>query len=220
MIPVKMFYKEDGEMMVLSIDIGVIHLGLSLMSIQSDYSLKAVEWIDLIDITKYQHHSVSAKDCTLYHTRTMSDWLTHTIQENRIFFEEADVILLERQPPMSPFIAIEQLIFSKYRNKTYLISPKNVHTYLRISHLTYDERKIYSVKIASKYLPSRYIEQLAQYDRPHDIADSICIFLYWRDKKEKEYERQERIKQFAMIKDMDGLDVFEKLERFRYVRRK
>jgi hypothetical protein len=209
---------ENDELIILSIDVGIIHLGISVISIKkSDYSLKTIEWVDLIDITQYRHTRVCEKECTLYHTKTISDWMDHLFQENDVFFNEADVILVERQPP-GPFVAIEQLIFSKYRTKTQLISPRNVHSYLGITNLSYDDRKRYTVKIASKILPDKYLEQLAGYDRSHDITDSICMFLYWRNKKEKEYEKQQRIKRFEEAKDMNGLNVFEKLEKFRYFR--
>jgi hypothetical protein len=205
-------------MYVLSIDIGIIHFALSTFSVNADYTLESVEWIDMIDITRYVHKNVTKEECTLYHTKTMSDWLDHTIQENRVFFDNADVIIVERQPPTSPFIAIEQLIFSKYRAKTQLISPKNVHTYLRISHLDYEARKSYSEQIAERILPEHFKEKIKTYERAHDIADSICMFMYWLDKNVKEYNRQLRQKQLRDIKILDGMSVFEKLEKFRYIK--
>jgi Poxvirus A22 protein len=226
-------------MLVLSIDIGVIHFAFTQFEIKDKNKDENKEEnkeenkdekiclmnVEMVDITEYTHHLISKKECKLYHTRTMSDWLEHTIQEYFSVFSQSDIILIERQPPTSPFIAIEQLLFNKYREKVELIAPRNVHSYLSISYLSYDDRKKYSEKIARRFVSSvstekemmQYDKKLEGYDRCHDVADSICIFLYWRGKREKELLRIRRQKQMEMLKDMQGLNVMEKLERFRYI---
>jgi hypothetical protein len=203
---------QEEEIHVLSIDIGIHHLGLSMTTLTTDYSFKEIIWVDVIDITDYKHKHVSREDCKLYHTKTFSDWIDHVHQENQIFFESADVILLERQPP-GGINAVEQLLFKMYRNKTHLIHPRNVHSYLNIGHVDYDTRKIYSVKIASRFLPESLLEQTTYYDRSHDIADSICIMLYWRDKKQKEWKREQHILKCSV----EYKDVYLKLETFRFI---
>jgi hypothetical protein len=200
-------------MNVLSIDIGIHHLGISVSCLNLDYTFREIIHVDNIDITEYTHKKVSAKDCTLYHTKTFCDWIDHVIQENRSIFEDADVILIERQPPFG-FVAVEQLLFKMYRHKTYLIHPRNVHTYLNIGFYDYETRKVYCDKICRRFLTETLTEQLKTYDRSHDIADSICMMLYWRSKKETEYRREQHRK----ICDKKFKDVFEKLESFRYVR--
>lgn len=200
------------EIHVLSIDIGMYHLGLSMTTLMSDYTFKEIIWVDLIDITEYKHKYVSREECKLYHTKTFSDWIDHVQQENKIFFESADFILIERQPP-GGINAIEQLLFKMYRNKTHLIHPRNVHKYLNIGHLDYDQRKIYSTKIASRFLNCHLLEQTTYYERDHDISDSICIMLYWRDKKHKEWKRQ----QHFLKCNVEYKDVYIKLETFRYI---
>lgn len=230
-------------MLILSIDIGVIHFAFAQFEIleedkeeednkeeKKDKEDKVLlKQIELIDITEYTHRRVSKKDCPLYHTRTMTDWVEHLIQEHLPVFSDSAIILIERQPPTSPFIAIEQLIFSKYRDKVYLIGPRNVHCYLCISYLSYEDRKIQSEKIARRFISSisssslsleEYDKKLATYDRCHDVADSICIFLYWKGKRDKERVQQRRKRQMETLKDMDGLTVMEKLERFRYIPQK
>lgn len=202
---------------VLSIDVGILHFGLSETILYPDYTIKEIRTISLTDITKF-NHCLDYKDhkCTLHHTKTIVDWLDHVIQDNQRLFDESTFILIERQP-FGPFTAIEQLLFSRFRNKAYLISPRNVHTYLNIGTLDYDQRKNYSVKIASRFLTESNLKKMNSYPRSHDIADSICMMLYWRNKKEMEYQRGERSKKWLSILDTEGLNVFEKLERFRYV---
>lgn len=143
-------------------------------------------WTDLIHITEYVHqHGQSRDDCKLYHTKTFCDWLNHTFQENIGFYEMADFILVERQPPMG-LVVIEQLIFSKWMKKTILISPNSMHKYFEIGD--YEKRKECTDKITRmKITDEKLLEQLGFYHRTHDIADSICIMLYWIHKKHEEY---------------------------------
>ena len=99
---------------VLSVDIGVLHLGISVTTLDEDYNVIDIIWIDLIDITQFKHeYGVSRNKCKLYHTKTFCDWLNHTYQENFEFFNMADFILVERQPPMG-FVVVEQLICLLY----------------------------------------------------------------------------------------------------------
>lgn len=201
-------------MIVLSIDVGLIHLGFSLAEVREDGTLIEVFWVDLIDITAYTHRN-KKEVCGMYHTKTMADWVEHLIHEYHMFFDKADVILIERQPPMG-LIAIEQLIFSKFRNKTHLISPRNVHSYFNLGKFDYEQRKIYSEKIAFTHIPEYLYDHLLTFDRFHDVADSICILIYWCNKQKKAYEVSERRKRHSEIFHLDGLSTFEKLERFRY----
>ena len=103
----------QDEYKVLSIDIGVINMGLSLSVINKDYTFKEVLLVDNIDITSYKHSKCKYSECNLHHTKTFCDWVEHMIYENREHFDYCDIILLEKQPPKG-FVVIEQLIYSKY----------------------------------------------------------------------------------------------------------
>ena len=186
---------------VMSIDIGIHHLGLSMSLLDEEYNLKEITWIDLINITEYDHeHGLSDEECKLDHTKTFCDWLNHTFQENKGFYEMADYILIERQPPMG-FVVIEQLIFSRWREKSILISPNSMHKYFGIGRYDYDQRKECTNIIAkSKITNPHLIEQWGFYHRTHDIADSICIMLFWINRKHEEYMKEERRKRIMRQK--------------------
>ena len=179
---------------VLSIDIGVLNLGLSLSTLDEEFNLIDIVFIDLIDITKFTHNFGPTKEiCNLNHTKTFCDWLNHIFQEN-IFFEQSDFILIEKQPPMG-FVAIEQLIFSRWRHKAILISPSSMHKYFDIRNYDYDKRKEYTEKIAkSKITNKSLLKKLTTYHRFHDIADSICLMLYWISKKKTKIQEEKREK--------------------------
>lgn len=207
---------------VMSIDIGIIHMGVSISTLHEDFSLIDVVWIDLIDITKFTHYNgPSEKNCKLHHTKTFSDWLRHVFQEYHSLFNIADYILLERQPPIG-LVAVEQLIFDKWREKAILVSPNSMHKYLRINHFCYEKRKEETEKIAKRYITDKIvIERLKLYNRKHDISDSICIMLFWIHKKQTVYEKEKRIesimnKKMKINENGKVLSVNEWFEQFRY----
>ena len=204
---------EEKEYKILSIDVGIIHLGISVSILNEDFTLKEIIWVDNIDITKYKHKKCNVNQCKLYHTKTFYDWIEHTIQENIEHFEGSDMIIIEKQPPQG-FVVIEQLIFSKYRNKTTIISPQSVHKYLNFFDLDYEKRKELSVKISDKYLSENLIQKTKTFDRRHDISDSICMMLYFINKKNIEYKKLQRYN--SLKRDINVLNAIEKLERFRY----
>ena len=203
---------------VVSIDIGLLHLGLSVFEVDDLYRLVKVVGVDLINLTEFRHQTVSEEACELYHTRTISDWVDHFLQEHAALFSVADFILIERQPH-GPFVAVEQLLFSKFRRRAiFLLSPRSVHAYLCIGQFDYEGRKRMSCAIAERVLPAPLVERLATYPRAHDIADSICQFLYWRNREEKverERQRHERIQRVIHDRTIDCMTW---LEAFRYHR--
>lgn len=199
---------------VLSIDIGVNNLGLSCSFIDEKFQLKEIYWIELIDITKYTHTKVQRSECKLHHTKTFSDWMEHLFQEYSDFFIKSDFILVERQPPTG-FTVVEQLIFNKWRNKTFLINPINMHMFLRIRDLDYEQRKQVTENTAVKYLKGNIKDQFNCYDRKHDIGDSICMLLYWLDKKQKEYEKQKITEKFNNL-TVNGMNINVWFEQYRY----
>lgn len=183
---------------ILSIDIGVKHLGLSFVSINKEWEIEDVIYIELIDITEYNCKSdTNINSCPLYHNNTYSDYVDHVLYYNWELFLLVDYILIERQPP-GGYVVVEQLLYSKLKYKSILISPNSVHSFLNWTkyHLDYEQRKKSSLQIALKYIKRidlieyilsltdnrDYIDDL----RPHDISDSICFILYFINKKRNE----------------------------------
>lgn len=212
---------------VLSIDIGIQHLGVSVTLLNEDYSIMEIIWIDLIDIQKYTHdNGPSENECKLPHTKSFCDWITHVFQENSVIFERADVILIERQPPMG-LVGLEQLIFSRWRDKAVLVSPNSMHKFFHIGHYDYEQRKEETEKIAHKYLDmhSKLSETFDTFERLHDIADSICMMLFWIQSKRIEYagalrktEAMNRQMNMVYDREKDGykMNVNDWFEQFRY----
>jgi len=140
------------------------------------------------------------------------------------FFEMADFILIERQPPMG-LTAVEQLIFSRWRDKAILVHPRSMHKYFNIGEYDYEQRKIYTEKIARMNLDDTELqEQLGFYGRAHDIAHSICLMLFWIKIQQDKYIEKKRRKyimerQIQVHENRKSMTTEEWFELYRYVPR-
>lgn len=194
-------YNPDKYYYVVSIDIGVKHLGMTLSSVHKNFNLEEVIWLDMIDITIFDN--CDKKNCNLYHEKTLCDYLEHLFHTHDELFNIVDWALIERQPPMG-YVAVEQLIFSKFRDKSVLISPNSVHAYFGWikAGLDYEARKIYSNRVAElvlkksnrNYLLDKWgnlVDREGVY-RKHDVSDSICILLYFLNREHKKWIVKDR----------------------------
>lgn len=210
------FYK------ILSIDIGVKNLGLSVTIANEDFTLREILFIDLIDMTTFVHPEGLKKDCKLQHTKSMADWLEHIFVFHAMFFEQCNYILIERQPPQG-LVVVEQLIFSKYRSKAVLVHPCSMHKYFCIGHLDYECRKHETEKICLMHLEHEdVVEKYKSYSRKHDIADSVCLMLFWLHQQKIDYEEEKRREKARNIKLTligSNMTMDEWFEQFRYIPR-
>jgi hypothetical protein len=169
-------------MKILSIDIGIINLGYVYADVipvvsnclKNKYYQGYREGINIIkydkvDITNVLHTSVSRCNCTLYHESCIPDYVDHFIQENALMFDSADIILIERQPPVG-ITNVQDLLFTRFRKKVIMISPNTIHAYFSMSK-DYDIRKQQSEKIANEYITIHGT-------RKHDIADALLMLIY------------------------------------------
>ena len=101
-----------------------------------------------------------------------------------------------------------------------------MHKFFQIGRLDYEQRKVETVNISKKclYTHSILVEQFETYNRKHDIADALCMTLFWIDKKQKEYEnnmkKEEAMERKIIVYDRQAngykLSVNEWFEQFRY----
>ncbi len=70
---------------IVSIDIGIINLGVTFCSIHEDYTLNEVIYFELINITNFAHlDEEAAASCTLYHEKTFTDYTTLNMEVHYI----------------------------------------------------------------------------------------------------------------------------------------
>ena len=149
-------------MKILAIDIGYINMGLVLAECGNGPGIK-VEYMNKVDLNDYKH----------IRTNDMVDIIPLFVEEYNHIFTMADKILIERQPP-NGFTNIEILLHYMFKDKVILISPVSMHTHFGMRHLNYDQRKERTITIANKY-----IETEIPFERKHDIADALCMIVYF-----------------------------------------
>jgi hypothetical protein len=216
----------DYTYSILSIDVGITHLGMAVIYTDEAYNLLEIPWVEMVDITKYTHdNDLKDKICTLQHTSCFADWLYHLFHEYETLFTQCDFILVERQPPQG-LVAIEQIIYFQWRHKTYLVHPRSMHSHFNLGSLYitpnengYEQRKISTVEIAKNICKwsTRAISELDKLTRKHDIADAICLATYWCYIRKKEYVKKinnDRVLN-AKLTDSD-LSVNDHFELYRY----
>lgn len=159
-------------MIIISIDVGYHNMALVRMEADDDYNLKVTD-ANVVDLVHLPHRRVSRCECGLNHTSEVADLMAHFFQEYGHLLDEADIILVERQPPTG-LTQIETLILYLYRSKTHLVSPNAMHAHFGISHYDYDRRKERTLSISEDYLCD--FEDLG---RRHDAADAVCLALFY-----------------------------------------
>jgi hypothetical protein len=193
---------------VLSIDIGIINLGYvyciydldnEINSIKLDFIKTKNDFIEIIkcdrvDITIIKHNRVSFCECKLHHDYCIPDYVEHFIQENEEMFLDSDYIIIERQPPTG-ITNVQDLIFSKFRNKVQLISPNKIHKYFNMSK-EYSIRKKESETISEYYLSK--FKKFTNNLRKHDISDAMLMLIYFYSIKLKEINKNKSNKKICL----------------------
>ena len=159
-------------MIIISIDVGYHNMALVGLKADDDFNL-VVTSADVVDLTSLPHRRVSRCDCGLSHTSEVADLMAHFFQEYGYMLDEADLILVERQPPTG-LTQIETLILYLYRNKTQLVSPNAMHAHFGINQYEYDRRKEKTLAISEEYL-----QNFHNLGRRHDAADAVCLALFY-----------------------------------------
>jgi hypothetical protein len=153
------------EMKILAIDIGYHNMGLVLAECGKGSKID-VEFIKKISLEDYKY--IQSNDFV--------DLIPLFVDDHKYIFDSADTILIERQPP-GGFTNIEILLHYMFKDKVVLVSPVSMHTHFGMRHLNYEERKERTVSIANKY-----IDGDIPYERKHDIADALCMVVYYNFK--------------------------------------
>lgn len=201
-------------MNIASIDVGIVNLAIVAATVSADYKTVKVDFAQRINLLTLPHHHISRKQCQLPHTRSATDLISHFIQEYKTILNTADAILIERQP-LTGLVHIEQLLFHCFRKKAHLCSPNSMHRHFGLPANDYDGRKIKTVEIAKPYL--QHLNTWIETDRMHDMADAVCMLLFWIHAKQVQFEENEKRNQTCPGL-LNGQSVTEFLNQFRYSR--
>ena len=197
-----------NDRLIVSIDIGLINLGLVAALVDTEHRIRAIVHAERVDITVLRHRHVSRAQCTLFHSAHAADRVQHFIQDTSLL-READVLLLERQP-LCGLIHVEQLLYNAFRDKAILCSPVRMHIHFDLPRgkQNYDARKLRTVEIARPLLVDlpAWSEQS---DRLQDLADAMCIMLWWLQ------TQQQKDQKVIALPSGQSIDSF--FEQFRFV---
>ena len=171
-------------MIVVSIDVGYHNLGIVRALVDNEnFEIKVLNTFK-IDLTNLPHKKINRWDCKLEHTNEVADLMAHFIQEFKDILEEADKLLIERQPPTG-LTQIETLLLYLYRSKAELISPNSMHAHFKINCLEYETRKVRTIEISESFLES--FEEYQELSRKHDIADAMCMIIFRFSRLKEKY---------------------------------
>ena len=170
-------------MNILGVDVGFHNLGLTNIIIDETFNIIRADEVVLVDLTDVTHQNVSVSQCQLHHTNELSDRLAHAIQEYFYLFRDAHKIIIERQP-IQGLTNVEQLLFSRFRDKAVLCHPKSMHCANHWQGLNYEQRKIKAVELAEPYL-CHLPGWPSDDQRQHDLADAFCFVKYYCDQQRK-----------------------------------
>ena len=156
-------------MKILAIDIGYHNMGLVLAEAGNGPKI-TVEFLKKVSLEDYKY--IKSNDFV--------DLIPLFVEDHQHIFDSADKILIERQPPMG-FTNIEILLHYMFKDKVSLISPVSMHVHFGMRHLNYEERKERTVVISEKYMGE------IPYERKHDIADALCMIIFYNFRTEVHY---------------------------------
>lgn len=147
---------------ILAIDIGYFNMGLVFAECE-----KAT-------VRPVFMKKVSLEDYKYIHSNDIVDLVPLMVHEHKVWFDDADHILIERQPP-GGFQNIEVLLHYMFKDKATLVNPVSLHVHFGMRHLSYEERKERTTSIAEKYIKGDI-----PYERKHDIGDALCMIIFAR----------------------------------------
>lgn len=176
-------------MIIVAIDIGYINIGLVRVAVDDCFNMSVIDAMK-IDLRYLKHTAVHPAQCKIPHTTETCDRVAHFIQEYASIMDSADHVLIERQP-IGGFKDIEGMIMTAYRAKTTLISPNSMHRFHGIQNFSYEERKEQTERIAHPLVG--HIDEYASLERKHDIADAVCICMFFVNTVKQEHDKKTRI---------------------------
>ena len=171
----------------VSIDIGITNMGLITATVDTkEWIIVSIDHVERVDINDLPHLRVSRQQCTLHHTRNMVDKMGHFLQEYAPYFEEAEEVLIERQP-MQGLQAVEQLFLSLLEDRDTIRQkhPTPMHKHFGIDSLDYEGRKEKTVEFGREYLKGMALVYFNSLERKHDISDAICQLVFHIDERRK-----------------------------------
>ena len=174
-----------GEMLIVSIDPGIISIGLVCVEVSAEYELVSVLDCDAVNITLETHRKGNH----------VHDLIVAFMKRQHSMFETADIIVIERQPPMSAGMGLEIMFRERFGHKCVFVSPQTLHVQFNLKGFEYNARKERCVALVMHYVETwkhAHVKgadilerKLHHMDRKHDICDAILLLTVWVQRQKK-----------------------------------
>lgn len=184
---------EGARTRILSIDVGVVNMGIVEVEREGNGRprLLSARKVDITD-----NGGCSRKSCGLGHTGAMADWVDHLLLYDvalQVAWVAADIVLIERQPPLG-FRDCEQLLFHAFRKTARLVCPRSVHAHFNMGSLCYEHRKTAACHITARRFrgDEAWDTVVTTTERVHDVADAILMALWLLERDSELIARHRR----------------------------
>ena len=154
---------------VIGIDVGIRNLAMAVGTCTASYTdltITAVERVNLMS-------TCTEAGCTLHHSGMAADCVAHFLRARAAVFAEADVVVIERQPP-GGLRDVEQVLLVHLRDKAVVMAPQTMHVAIGSNGLPYVERKLAAIARASLQVPDLATRFAPKADDP---ADAVCFVI-------------------------------------------
>jgi hypothetical protein len=188
-------------MLVVSIDVGIVALGISLceVTLEPDFVINRVIHCNTINLVQNCHQTCRKNKCKSFGEKTHSHYVKHFIKSfHQKYFERSKYILIERQPK-GGYTSIEQLLNFFYEERCILQSPMTLHSWLGTIGAERVVKKAKTEAIALPYIQKNkgFLKQQQRQHKgdnvflpsTHDICDTIAYVLLWLKTIKEEHER-------------------------------
>ena len=139
---------------ILCIDPGLINLGFCYVDISDEIVILERKRVDVMK------------------KKTISDSIDHFCETYSNYFEHAYEIVIERQPPTGAALVVQELIYSKYKDKIKFLHPSTVAAYFGTYKLKYNDRKKENREYVNNYFGIN--------ETSFDVCDSLCLAIYYK----------------------------------------
>ena len=152
-------------MRVTAIDSGITNIGLAVLDTSEERPLGHVVHCDKISLQNFGQGS-----------RHITDRVNGFLASKHAhWLEEADVIVLEQQPPGGAGETMAALIYNAFIDKVVWISPVHFQNVNGIRTLDYAGRKEWTIDCAQYLAMESCSENWNRHERRHDMADAILF---------------------------------------------
>ena len=122
--------------------------------------------------------SICIWDMVPKNKRTDYPFIARVLVDNTSIFDQADVIIIERQM-QSRMKMIACALRCFFWEKSYMLAPIRVKKHFKISMSDYKKNKKASIQLVPKFFSPEQETKFKLHKKKDDIADAVLMAMYW-----------------------------------------